>query len=177
MSGKPLGCHRPQTRAVRSWSAPAHGTVWSRPPPREVLDAPLSPGMTRRDFANLPCASGFRSRFLVHLLENLCRELEGAEGGGNAAIDRGMHQQFFDLVELAHTHQHGDGDHAAGLVVEAGARPDAAPGIFHQEILKVSIERSPVLGGARGVGLAKNGFADLLAALVALFVHIVLLMG
>ena len=142
----------------------------------------------------LPCASGFRGGFLVHLLENLCRELEGAEGGGNAAIDRGMHQQLFDLVaadagimscadvqlqlvELAHTHQHGDGDHAAGLVVEAGARPDAAPGIFHQEILKVGIERSPVLGSARGVGLAKNGFADLLAALVALFVHIVLPMG
>jgi hypothetical protein len=43
--------------------------------------------------------------------------------------------------------------------------------------LKVGIERSPVLGSARGVGLAKNGFADLLAALVALFVHIVLPMG
>jgi hypothetical protein len=55
-----------------------------------------------------------------------------------------------------------------------GARPDAAPGIFHQEILKIGVERGPVLGGARGVCLAENGFADLLAALVALFVHIIL---
>src|SRR6478609_3208820 len=70
-----------KSRAGRSWS-----------PPWQVLDAPLSLGMTRRDFANLPCASGFCGRFLVHLLENLCRKLEGAEGGGNAAIDRGMHQ-------------------------------------------------------------------------------------
>src|SRR4051812_29913474 len=61
-----------------------------------------------------------------------------------------------------------------GLDHKTRARPDAAPGIFHQEILKVGIERSPILGGACSMGLAENGFADLFAALVALFVHIVL---
>jgi hypothetical protein len=56
-------------------------------------------------------------------------------------------------------------------------RAQMLPRIFHQEVLKLGIERGPVLGGARGVSLAENGFADLLAALVALFVHIVLPTG
>jgi hypothetical protein len=56
-------------------------------------------------------------------------------------------------------------------VVEAGAGPDTAPSIFHQEILELGIERSSVLRGARGMRLPKNGFADLFPALVAFFVR------
>src|ERR1700704_354748 len=133
-------------------------------------------------------ASRRRGRFLVHLVEGLRRELEGAEGGRDAAVDRRVHQQLLDLVaahpgvarctkvqlqlvHLAHADQHRDRDHAPCLVVEAGAGPDTAPGIFHQEILEFGIERSSVLRGARGMRPPKNGFADLFPALVAFFVH------
>src|SRR5262245_57068961 len=140
-------------------------------------------------------ASWVRRRcFLVHLVEDLRRDLEGAEGRRHAAIDRGMHQHLLDLVaahsgiargtdvqlelvELAHAHKHGDGDHAARLAVEAGTRPDRAPGIFHQEVLEVGVEGGAVLRGACGVRRSEHGFADLLAALVAVFAHVVLPVG
>ena len=126
--------------------------------------------------------------FLVHLVENLRGDLEGAEGCRHAGIDRRMHQDFLhfiarnpgvaggaevqlQLVELAHADQHRDGDHAARLVIEAGARPDLAPGILHQEVLEFRVERRAVLGAARRVRLPQHLLADFLAALKAILAH------
>src|SRR6516225_204345 len=93
-----------------------------------------------------------------------------------------MHHDLLDLVagdpgiggradvqlELLHPPQRGqhrDGDLAARLVIEARPRPDRSPGVFHEEVLEVRVERRAAFRSARHMGAAEDGLAHSFAML------------
>src|SRR5262249_53965055 len=71
-----------------------------------------------------------------------------------------------ELFVVAERRRHRDGQQAARLAVEAGPRPDAAPGVLGDELLEVLVERRRVGGGARDMRLAQHALAHGHAAFV-----------
>src|SRR5208283_2666574 len=77
------------------------------------------------------------------------------------------------FIAAVQGHNHGDGNQAARLSREAGARPDLAPGIARNQILKGGIEF--VFGGlgALDVGFTEHRAADFQALFVAIaLIHV-----
>ena len=90
------------------------------------------------------------------------RFLDGVVGGGHAAIDRLLQQDFLDVVggeaalgeRRAHMQaefvplperDHGaDHQHAPGAMVEMRPGPDIAPGIARDQVLEIGVERIAV---------------------------------
>src|SRR5271155_1517763 len=97
-----------------------------------------------------PYEALLRSGLRVQFGENLLGDVEGGVGGGDAAVDGGLQEDFADLVasdadveggsnvhaELVGTVErdhHRESDQAARLARQAGARPNLAPGIARDE--------------------------------------------
>src|SRR4051812_17177675 len=95
--------------------------------------------------------------------QHLLGDPEGGVRVGHAAVDRALQEHLPDLVDreavaprgpqvqrellvVAAGDQGGEGDHRAAAPVEAGSRPDLAPGVGGDQLLEVAGE----IGGVRG---------------------------
>src|SRR5262249_23720764 len=63
------------------------------------------------------------------------------------------------------------GEQTARLALEAGPRPDAAPGVLRDEFLEVLVERRRIGAGARNMALAQHALAHRHAAIIEVIRH------
>jgi len=78
-----------------------------------------------------------------------------------------MHLQLRLAIE---SDQHGNSDHAAGMVIEPRTRPGLAPGIAGNKVLKLIIQRRQMLQRTVDVGVAQYFAPYRHPVLIALFI-------
>ena len=125
---------------------------------------------------------------LVQLREHLARNSKTVDPGGDAGIDRHLHEDFANLVpgdavgqgaldvrpqfvRPVEDRDHGEVEHAAGLARQFLAAPDRAPAIFGHQFLKGLVEIVGILQRIGDIGLAQHGFPNFQSLVVRLLVH------
>src|SRR5262249_45862724 len=133
------------------------------------------------------CAGRTAGMSHAAFLEHVARRLEGVEAGRDAAVDRDLQEDLLDLLlgeavvqrtvdvqlELGRAverGQHGEVQHRARLLRQAGTRPDIAPAVFRGDVLERHHEVVGARHGVVDIVGAEHGFAHLHALVVELLV-------
>src|SRR5882672_4161803 len=127
----------------------------------------------------------FRFRLLVHLVEDLRRNVESRVRRRDSAVDGALQQDFFDLI-AGYTVVEGGADvypkffaaiqgdrhcqcqQTARVARQSGTSPDVSPGIASDDVLKVAVEIGSCGDGAIHMLISKDGTPDFHALLVSL---------
>src|SRR3954451_2721481 len=124
----------------------------------------------------------------IDLREHFARNPKTVDRGRHAGIDRDLHQDFADFV-AAHAvgqgalevsaqfmrpvqdRDHGDVEHAAGLLRQLLAAPHRTPAVFVEQVLERRVETVDVLQRVGDIGLAEHRFANPQSLVVQFLVH------